>query len=75
MASSCIAAPGENKDDGLTVQDANTIVTRYQSVHIGDSDTPAFEDVSINPNDGTFNYVIDGTSYSIPIDHVRHAAL
>ena len=69
MASLCVAAPGEN-DDELTVEEANTIVVRYQSVQFGN--TPAFDDVLIDPQDGNFHYIIDGTSYSVPVDYVRH---
>lgn len=57
----------DEKSNAMTALEANSLVERYGSVHI--CDVPAFDDVFIE--DGKFNYTVDGTTYSVPVDCVR----
>ncbi len=61
--------PGAGGDE-ITTREANDLVERFGSIKIGD--VPAFDDVSIDPDSGTFKYVIDGEEHSVPVDLMRH---
>jgi hypothetical protein len=57
-----------DRNDDLTVQEANDLVKRYSSVTVGARS--AFDDVRIT-TDGEFQYDVDGETYSVPVEYVR----